>query len=183
MKYLTVDDYFSPSVNIRLAGLSPEAETKRLVDCVAFIKKINDHLKFDDNILCIAVYLFCIYAKKFTFAEFNMYMACGMSHFIAAKVEYKHPSTEFYEKFAHEQQPASKPVKGKTNKVVPFEEVKEALHKEAMRIELDILTVIGFDFEFDFPFTYIEKYMEGSPSELIKQTLKSCVSAIYLTSP
>lgn len=28
-----------------------------------------------------------------------------------------------------------------------------------MRIELDILTVIGFDFEFEFPFTYIEKYL------------------------
>jgi len=159
MKYLTVEDYFNPSVNIRLVGLSSEAENKRLLDCVTFIKKINDWLKFDDKILCIAIYLFTIYARKYTFAEFNMYMGCAMSHFIAAKIEYKHPSTEFYEKFVHEYQPVAKAVKGKTNKVVPFEEVKEALHKEAMRIELDILTVIGFDFEFEFPFTYIEKYM------------------------
>ncbi len=155
MKYLTVEDYFSPSVNVRLAGLTPEAENKRLLDCVTFIKKINDHLKFDDRILCIAIHIFSIYARKFTFAEFNMYVACGMSHFIAAKVEYKHPSTEFYEKFAHEQQPAAKPVKGKSNKVIPFEEVKSSIHKESMRIELDILTVIGFDFKFDFAFTYI----------------------------
>ena len=102
MKYLTVDDYFSPSVNVRLVGLSPEAENKRLLDCIAFIKKINDHLKFDDRILCIAIYLFTIYARKHTFAEFNMFMGCAMSHFIAAKVDYKHPSTEFYEKFVHE---------------------------------------------------------------------------------
>ena len=159
MKYLTVEDYFCPSVNVRLAGLSPENENRRLVDCIAFIKKINDHLKFDNRTLSIAIYLFTIYARKFTFAEFNMYMACGMSHFIAAKVDYKHPSTEFYEKFVHEQQPTAKPTKGKTIKILSFEEVKEALHKEAMRIELDMLTVIGFDFEFDFPFTYIENYM------------------------
>ena len=102
MKYLTVEDYFAPSVNISKAGLSAETENKRLMDCVSFIKKMNDHLKFDYRTLSIAIYIFCIYARKYTFAEFNMYMACGMSHFIAAKVDYKHPSTEFYEKFVHE---------------------------------------------------------------------------------
>ena len=102
MKFLTVEDYFSPSTNIILAGLSPEAENKRLTECVTFIKYINDYLKFEDRTLCIAIHLFILYARKFTFAEFNMYLACGMSHFIAAKIEYKHPSIEFYEKFTHE---------------------------------------------------------------------------------
>lgn len=32
-----------------------------------------------------------------------------------------------------------------------FEEVKHLLHQEAQRIELDMLTVIGFDFEYHFP--------------------------------
>jgi hypothetical protein len=61
--------------------------------------------------------------------------------------------------------------------------VKETLHKEAMRIELDILTVIGFDFEFEFPFTFIEKHLAGKPMEDISQTLKVCLSTIYLKSP
>ena len=61
--------------------------------------------------------------------------------------------------------------------------MKEALHKEAMRIELDILTVIGFDFEFEFPFTYIEKYLTGNPTDVIHQTFKACLSTIYLKSP
>jgi hypothetical protein len=66
---------------------------------------INDYLKFDNRILCTAIQIFCTYARKYSFAEFNQYIACGMSHFIAAKIEYKHPNIEFYERFAHEKRP------------------------------------------------------------------------------
>jgi hypothetical protein len=47
-----------------------------------------------------------------------------MCHFIAAKIEYKHPSIDFYLKFVHGQQPPAKPVKGKTLKPVVYEEIK-----------------------------------------------------------
>lgn len=53
-----------------------------------------------------------------------MYIACGVSHFIAAKIEYKHPSIDFYVKFAYLNQPAPKPVKGKTIKDLNYEELK-----------------------------------------------------------
>ena len=102
MKYLTCEDYFSASPNILLTGMSEQAEVARLLECTKFIKLINDHLKFDNRVLCTAIHIFCTYARKYTFAEFNMYIACGMSHFIASKIEYKHPTIEFYEKFAHE---------------------------------------------------------------------------------
>lgn len=54
-----------------------------------------------------------------------MHLACGISHMIAAKIEYKHPRIEFYTKFAHERAPQAKPMKGK--KIAerkPFEDVK-----------------------------------------------------------
>lgn len=47
-----------------------------------------------------------------------------MSHFIAAKIEYKHPSIDFYLRFVHAQQPAAKPVKGKTFNPVVYDDVK-----------------------------------------------------------
>lgn len=94
-----------------------------------------------------------------SFAEFDMFLACGVSHFIAAKMFNKHPNIEFYEKFVHERQPICPPVKGKTNKRAEFESVKASLHSQALQIEIDMLTVMQFDFEFQFPFDYIRRYI------------------------
>lgn len=102
MKYLTCDDYFRPSPNILLAGLSETAERAKLLECTAFIKLINDQLRFDNRVLCTAIHIFMTFCRKYSFAEFSVFLACTMSHFIAAKIEYKHPAIEFYEKFAHE---------------------------------------------------------------------------------
>ena len=179
MKYLVFEDYLKPSVNIQLAGLTQQQEEERLKECTRFIKQINEHLHFDNRILCTAIVIFCIYTRKHTFFEFNQYIACGMAHFIAAKIEYKHAQIEFYERFAHEKQPMPKPIKGKTIKVVMFESVQEQLHKEAMRVELDMLTAIQFDFEYSFPFSIIRNYL-GRNEDV---ALKLCLDTVYLNNP
>ena len=120
---------------------------------------INDHLKFDNRILCTAIHIFCTFCRKFSFAEFNHFVACGMAHFIAAKIEYKNPNMEFYERFSHDKY-QNNIYKGKVVRDVKYEEEKEKIHIEAIRIELDMLTVLGFDFDYHFPFTLIKVYLQ-----------------------
>ena len=119
-----------------------EVEQFRLLQCSRFIRQIDDHLKFDNRILCTSIHIFCLYSRMKSFAEFDMFLACGVSHFIAAKMLNKHPNIEFYERFVHERQPESQRVKGKTNRRDEFEVVKAKLHSQALQIEIDILTVM-----------------------------------------
>jgi hypothetical protein len=104
MKFLTAEDYFCNSVNLS-TGMSKEAEEQRLHDSLAFIKLVNDELKFDNRLFCTAIHIFIMFTRKHPFTTFNMHLACTMSHMIAAKIEYKHPRIEFYAKFAHERAP------------------------------------------------------------------------------
>lgn len=108
-----------------LAGFTHEQELTRLLECTRFIRQINEHLKFDARVLCIAIHIFCTFARKYSFAEFNQYVACGVAHFIAAKCEYKHPTIEFYIRFAHDNKPPPKAAKVKVQKPPLFEEVKD----------------------------------------------------------
>lgn len=76
----------------------------------------------------------------------------------------------------------AKAVKGKSvNKVVDYEVVKAKLHSEAMKIELDMLTVIGFDFECHFPFNYIRHYLTTQQNHTqVDTALKHCLDTVYL---
>ena len=155
-------------------------------DSIAFIKLVNDELKFDNRLLCTAIHIFIMFTRKHPFTTFNMHLACTMSHMIAAKIEYKHPRIEFYSKFAHERAPYPKPMKGKkTAERKPFEEVKNTILEEAMTVELDILTCLQFDFEFAFPFTYVKQYLQlcDQSHEIFDLTLKRCLDIVYLKTP
>ena len=66
-----------------------------------------------------------------------MYLACGVAHLIAAKIEYKHPHIESYERYAHERAPAPKKVKGSGGHSAnaerkPFIEVKDRLRQQSV---------------------------------------------------
>ena len=121
----------------------------------------------------MAVHVFCMYARKKSFVEFDRFLACGMAHFVAAKVSEKRPTVEFYTKYVHENRPQTKVVKGKTNKQKPFSDVKEALTAEVMSLELDLLSVLGFEFDFDLPLQYL-------PTADQRQY---CVDNVYRNSP
>ena len=160
MRYLTCADYFKPSPNITLAGMSEESESEKLQECTKFIQQINSHLNQDAELLLMAVHIFCMFARKKSFVEFDRFLACGMAHFVAAKVAEKRPTVEFYTKFVHENRPATtKLVKGKTHKQKPYAEVRESLQSEAMSLELDLLSVLGFEFDFVLPTTFLRMYL------------------------
>ena len=39
-----------------------------------------------------------------------------------------------------------------------FEEVVDGIHNQAIDVELDILAVLQYDLEFDFPFPYVKQF-------------------------
>lgn len=47
----------------------------------------------------------------------------------------------------------------------PFEEVQAEIHQTATKVELEILTVLQFDFEFDFPMPFIRGYFNSERAE------------------
>ena len=140
--------------------MSPESEEQRLHDSVHFIKALNEEFKCDNKVLCTAINIYILFTRKNPFTTFNMYLACAMSHMIAAKIEYRHPRIENYAKFAHEKVPEPKAIKGKKSAMrKPFDEVKAALLEESMTLELDILSCWKFDFDFSFPYPFIKQYL------------------------
>ena len=126
MRYLTVEDFFAPSAN-SLVGMSSEQEYQRLLDSIGFIKLLNDELKFDNRILCTSINIYVLFTRKHAFTEFHMYLACAMAHMIAAKVEYKHPRIDYYERFVHERAPQPKLAKGKLTARKSFDEASYSL--------------------------------------------------------
>ena len=58
-----------------------------------------------------------------------MFLAAAIAHYIALKVEYRHPDIAPYERFFHEMAPQKNPKKKARR---PFEEVQENLHTEAV---------------------------------------------------
>ena len=41
---------------------------------------------------------------------------------------------------------------------MPFEDVENEIHAQAVALELDILAVLQYDFEFDLPFQYVKQF-------------------------
>ena len=70
----------------------------------------------------MTVQIFSLYTRKVPFTEFNMFLAAAMAHYIAFKIEYRHPQIAPYERYVHEMAPALNPKKKKAEKL-PFEEV------------------------------------------------------------
>ena len=104
MKLLTAEDYFGQTANQR-TGMTADDELSRLRECLAFIKTINKDFNCDNHILCVAAHYFALFTRKTPFTEFPMFLGAAMAHFIAAKVEYKHPNMVLYERFFHERAP------------------------------------------------------------------------------
>ena len=101
--------------------------------------------------------IFSLYTRKVPFTEFNMFLAAAMAHYIAFKIVYRHPAIAPYERYVHEQAPSLNPKKKKAEKL-PFEEVMNEIHSQAVALELDMLAVLQYDFEFDLPFTYVKQF-------------------------
>ena len=69
--------------------------------------------KSDTRILCIAIHIFLLFTRKVPFTKFSMMLAAALTHYIAAKIEYRHPKIVFYEQYFHEKAPTGKKLKGK----------------------------------------------------------------------
>ena len=165
MKYLTLEDYFKPSPSITLAGLTEEQVKQRFLECTTFLEQLDTNAKNSTKVLCIAINILCLYCRKFSFDEFDRYLACGVAHFLASKICYnnKH-NIDWYKQYCHMKKPLPKPMKGKkaVTAVAEYtEQVKEKLHQECMQIEIDMLTTLGFDFEFELAFDYIRFYFNN----------------------
>jgi hypothetical protein len=91
MKLMTAEDYFGQTANQR-TGMTAEAEQSRLRDCLTFIKLLNKEFGCDMRVLCVAAHYFALFTRKTPFTEFSMFLGAAMAHFIAAKVEYRHPN-------------------------------------------------------------------------------------------
>ena len=59
----------------------------------------------DAKILYIAICVFSLYTRKVPFSHFERFLAAAMAHYIAAKVSYRKPEIETYERFVHEKAP------------------------------------------------------------------------------
>ena len=126
---------------------------------------------------CQAVYIFCLFARTQAFTEFQQYHACAVAHFIAAKVQDKHPKLDWYEEYTHKHAPNPRKVKGSTERQVAFESRKEWVREQTIQLEIDMLTVCGFDFDLQLPVQYMVAY--GAPDSLISQ----CIDSVFLQRP
>ena len=71
--------------------MSKEVEQSRVKECMNFIKTMNKEFKCDTRIICMAVHYFVLFTRKVPFTEFSMFLGAAMAHYIAAKIEYRHP--------------------------------------------------------------------------------------------
>ena len=157
MKFLTTDEFFGPSVNFTKAGMSQADEKQRKEECIAFVRKLNaDMVQDDTKCLCLAISIFSLFARKVSFTQFNRFLAVAISHYIATKIAYRKPKIQDYEIYVHEKAPL---IDSQATSVrLDFAQVKGQLHKEAVELELNILAVLQYDFDFVFPFPTVNKY-------------------------
>ena len=149
MKFLTTEEFFGPSVNAVKTGMSLDDEKQRKQECIRFISQLNALQYKDTRCECIAISIFSLYARKVPFSHFERFMAATMAYYIAAKINYKKPEIHFYEQYVHERAPMMNQV--------PFEgQIREQMHKVAVELELNMLAVLQYDFEFEYPFTYVK---------------------------
>ena len=90
MKYLTLEEFFGETANQK-TGMSLETELMHKRRCLAFIDQINSQFKYDPKCRLVALQIFCLYTRKVPFTQFQMFLAASMAHYIAAKIEYRHP--------------------------------------------------------------------------------------------
>ena len=74
------------------------------------------------------------------------------------KVAYRKPRLNDYEQYVHEKAPIENDHETTTSSRQDFEKVKDSLHKVAVELELNILAVLQYDFEFKFPFEIVHRY-------------------------
>ena len=89
----------------------------------------------------------------------------------------KHPKLDWYEEFTHKHAPNPRKVKGSTERQMAFESKKEEIREQTTQLEIDMLTVCGFDFDLQLPFQFMSAY--GAPDSLITQ----CIDSVFLQWP
>ena len=106
-----------------------------------------------------------------------------MAHFIAAKIEYGKPRVSDYVSYLLQSSPS---YKDQSLSNVTSATVKEQLEKDAFELELNILAVLQYDFEFDMPFNYVNAFFArhiksacpALPEQLVKDMHKNCLGII-----
>ena len=102
MKFLEAEEFFGSSINTVKTGMTIEAEYQRKQECIAFLRKLNTDIAHGDTkCLCMAVYIFSLYARKVPFSKFDRYIAAGIAHYIAQKIFYYKPEIHTYEEYVH----------------------------------------------------------------------------------
>ena len=137
--------------------MSTEIEWKYKQQCYYFIKEMNKYFGGDTKCQCVTMQIFGLYTRKVPFTEYNMFLAAAMAHYIAFKIEYRHPWIVDYESYVHMMAPSLCPKKTTKPKLL-FEEVADGIHSQAVPLELDILAVLQYDFEFEYPFPYVKQF-------------------------
>jgi hypothetical protein len=125
--------------------------------------------------------LFHLYAKRTPFSEVDRFMLATSCTYLGCKVEAYHLRMSDFAQFYHERK------KGGPRKRKPFEEVAAKLIDEMTLLELQIIKMIEFDFDFDTPYSNLREfrdrfiYFERDPNavlNLVKQRIAGGTSVI-----
>ena len=151
MKLLKLEAYLG-SVNAE-AGISEEMETLFIKECKSYIETIVHKFNFSTTTMGISMFLFHLYIKHVPFTEVDRTMLASVCLYLGCKVDYFHLRMSDIMSHYHENKKGPKKRK-------PFLEVQDQLTNDFSDLELKVLKLVEFDFNFEVPFDYIRVYKD-----------------------
>ena len=113
-------------------------------ECMTFIETMLTHFRVHPEGQGVAMSIFHLYCKRVSFTEVDRTLLACVCFFIAGKVNYYHCQLLEVVKYYHENKKG--PKKRKT-----FEDVKQEVSDAFGILELNVLKLLEFDFDFDVP--------------------------------
>lgn len=151
MKLLSLEAYQS-SVN-EAAGITEELEATFVKESHGFIQQLVIKYNLSTNVMGVSMHLFHVFTKHVPYTEFDRTMLASVCLYLACKIDYIHIRMAEIMQFYHENRKGPKKRK-------PFEEVKDQLTGDFTELEIKVLKLIEFDFDFQLPFDSLRVYRD-----------------------
>jgi hypothetical protein len=151
MKLLSLEAYLT-SVN-ESAGITVELEASFVKEMHAYVEQLVMKHNLTTNVMGVSMHLFHVYTKHVPYTEFDRTMLASVCLYLACKIDYIHIRMAEIMQFYHENRKGPKKRK-------PFEEVKDQLTGDFTELEIKVLKLIEFDFDFQLPFDSLRVYRD-----------------------
>jgi hypothetical protein len=152
MKLLVLKDYLASRQ--QEVGINSNTERKLVLETIDYIASLCETVRVQPDIMLTAITILHYHLKHRAFTEIDRFLAATACVYLACKIDYKHLAMQNVIEYLFNNRKGFMNKKNRRSDI----EIFAALQIEISKQEIELLSQIEFDLEFDLPCQYLTTF-------------------------